>query len=62
VTEYTSPTEADEQTAPETRAGHSVVRLPGRKAPTTNAIITQRQPGHLRPFIENEGDPGPATA
>ena len=62
MTEHTSPTEADEQTASDTRARHLVVRLAGRKAPTTDAIITKKQPGHLRPFIENDDDPGSATA
>jgi hypothetical protein len=62
MTGQTLLTEADEQTAPDTRTRHLVVRLRGRKAPTTDAVITQKQPGHLRPFIENDDDPGPATA
>lgn len=48
MTEHTSLTESDEQAAPDTRARHLVLRFPGRKAPTTDAVLTTKQPGHFR--------------
>jgi hypothetical protein len=62
MAEHTSPTESDEQTAPDTRVQHSVVRFPGRKTPAPDSVITQKQLGQLKPFIENDDDPGFAAA
>jgi hypothetical protein len=62
MAEHTSPTESDEQTAPDTRARDLAARFPGRKAPTTDAVITQKQLGQLKPFIESDDDPGSAAA
>ena len=62
MTEHTSPTDSDEQTAPDTRAQHSVVRFTGRKTPAADSVITQKQLGQLKPFIENDDDPGSAAA
>jgi hypothetical protein len=59
VTEHTSPTEPDEQTAFDTRARHLVVRFPGRKAPTIDVALTTKQLGRLTPSIEDDDNPGP---
>jgi hypothetical protein len=48
MTEHTSLTESDEQTAPDTRARHLVLRFPGRKVPTTDAVLKAKQLGHFR--------------
>jgi hypothetical protein len=61
MTKHTSPTESDEQTAPDTRARHLVVRFSGRKAATTDAALTTKQPGQLTPFIKSVDDSGPVA-
>jgi hypothetical protein len=62
MTEHTSPIDSDEQTAPDMRAQHSAVRCPCRKTPAADSVITQEQLGQLKPFIENDDDPGFAAA
>jgi hypothetical protein len=51
-----------EQIASDKRVQPSVLHLPRRKMPMSNAARMVKQPGHPQSCPQNDDDPGPAVA
>jgi hypothetical protein len=59
---HPSLTEPVEQNASDKRVQPSVLHLPRRKMPMSNAATTVDQPGRPQSCPQDDDDPGPAAA